>query len=273
MLKSLILAGMAFVLSSGIARAEGDLDYSRFPYAYEVVKGWNAEWVWAERNRDTTGTTFLAGDQRDFERLIEPLVYELPEGTDWSWPVPEESLARADGLDHPQALYDLRAAELAELKAWIEKNRKEDDPVEAWDFEPAIGDWPEEVHAQMRPSAQLHYSGAPHDDVYLVTMEGVENAAIPALLSFGGWNANPPPEYHVAALRSWHERYGARLISLTGDVLELRVERRPQTREEALELAREQYAYCADIVDQGVGDLAGLAATLMVSDVWYFWWD
>ena len=120
---------------------------------------------------------------------------------------------------------------------------------------------------------QLHYSGAPHDEVYIVTMQDVENASIPALMSFGGWNANPPPEYHVAALRSWHERYGARLISLTGDVMELRVERRPETREEALELAREQYAYCNDIVDQGVGDLAGLAATLMVSDVWYFWWD
>ena len=273
MLKSFGLVVSVWVAMVGVARAEDGLDYSKFPYEFEAVPGWNAEWVWNQRNQDAEATAFLAGGQRDFDRLIEPLVYELPADSDWSWPVPAESLARADALEHPQAIYDLRAAELAELKAWIEENRKADDPVEDWDFEPQIGDWPDNPHSQLRPSVHLHYSGAPYDEVYIVTMQDVENASIPALLSFGGWNANPAPEYHVAALRSWHERYGARLISLTGDVMELRVERRPETREEALDLAREQYAYCNDIVDQGVGDLASLAATLMVSDVWYFWWD
>lgn len=271
-----MLKHVGFVLGllmalAGYARAEAELDLSAFPYEFEVVPGWNAEWALSERSKDRTA--FLAGDRRDFERLIEPLIHELPANSDWAWPVPAESLALAEALEHPQALFDLRAAELAQLKAWIAENRKPGDPVEAYDFEPLVGDWPDDPYPQMRPSVPFHYSGAPHDEVYMVSMQDVENAAIPALMSFGGWNANPPPEYHVAALRSWHERYGARLISLTGDVMELRVDRRPQTRAEALELAREQYAYCNDIVDQGVGDLASLAATLMVSDVWYFWWD
>ncbi len=55
--------------------------------------------------------------------------------------------------------------------------------------------------------------------------------------------------------------------------MNIRVKQRPQTREAAIDLAREQYVYCNDIVDQGVGTLSVLAAVLMESDWWYFWWD
>ena len=53
----------------------------------------------------------------------------------------------------------------------------------------------------------------------------------------------------------------------------MQVARPPQTKEEALELARQQYLFCNDIVDQGVGDVESLAKTLLYSPVWYFWWD
>ncbi len=55
--------------------------------------------------------------------------------------------------------------------------------------------------------------------------------------------------------------------------MDLRVTRRPQSRAEALELAREHYIYCNDIVDQGLGTLSALAACLMANDLWEFWWD
>jgi hypothetical protein len=74
-------------------------------------------------------------------------------------------------------------------------------------------------------------------------------------------------------LRSWHDRYGAELVSMGADTVELRVTRRPASRDEALALAREHYAYCSDTVDQGTQDLATLAAMLMASDWWFFWWD
>jgi hypothetical protein len=38
-------------------------------------------------------------------------------------------------------------------------------------------------------------------------------------------------------------------------------------------VAREQYAYCPDIVDQGVGSIGELAAEHVCSPSWYFWWD
>jgi hypothetical protein len=41
----------------------------------------------------------------------------------------------------------------------------------------------------------------------------------------------------------------------------------------AAEAAVEQYAYCPDGVDQGVGSLSALAAGQVRSPSWYFWWD
>ena len=38
-------------------------------------------------------------------------------------------------------------------------------------------------------------------------------------------------------------------------------------------IAREQYVYCSDIVEQGAQTLSALAAVLMESDWLYFWWD
>jgi hypothetical protein len=96
---------------------------------------------------------------------------------------------------------------------------------------------------------------------------------MPAYLHWGQWNGCPAPEYQIAALRSWRERFGAELVGLSRDVMNVRVQSRPPTREVALELAREQYVYCSDIVDQGVQTLSALAAVLMESDWWYFWWD
>jgi len=57
------------------------------------------------------------------------------------------------------------------------------------------------------------------------------------------------------------------------DTINLQVANRPKTREEALALARDQYVYCPDIVDQGVETYNALAADLVANYWWYFWWD
>ena len=66
---------------------------------------------------------------------------------------------------------------------------------------------------------------------------------------------------------------GAELVGASDDTLNIRVNSRPQTRTEALALAREQYEFCPDIVDKCLGDLSSLAAMLMEEDWWFFWWD
>ncbi len=57
------------------------------------------------------------------------------------------------------------------------------------------------------------------------------------------------------------------------DVIEVLVQRPPDTKEAAFKLAREQYLYCPDNVEQGAGSLHALAASLWRSPSWYFWWD
>ena len=156
------------------------------------------------------------------------------------------------------------------------------DPLEGSDHQPAVGDWPttapgpHQLYALTEldlASASASASARPRESVTILRLPVSDGSEVPALLRWGGWNACPPPEYHVAALRSWRERYGAELVAMGFDTLELRVRRRPQGRDEALGLARELYAYCPDLVDQGYGTLAPLAANLMADDWWSFWWD
>jgi hypothetical protein len=95
----------------------------------------------------------------------------------------------------------------------------------------------------------------------------------PCFLRIGNWNAVPKAQEHAAIFKYWQEKFGASVACIADDVIELTVIRPAATRDEALALARQQYVYCADIVDQGVGSIEALAATLIGSTVWYFWWD
>lgn len=93
-----------------------------------------------------------------------------------------------------------------------------------------------------------------------------------AWLPFGGWNECPDTVGQMEMAKYWFTRHGAVPAVVTSDVLEYLLPA-PVGREEAARLALEQYAFCADIVDQGVGTLEALADGLARSDHWYFWWD
>ena len=92
-------------------------------------------------------------------------------------------------------------------------------------------------------------------------------------LGYGGWNDCPNPHEHVALHRSWYERYGAEMATYSGDVVELYVRRPLTDPDEAMRVAREQYVYCTDIVDQGCGTMQVLADSILGATFWYFWWD
>ena len=95
-----------------------------------------------------------------------------------------------------------------------------------------------------------------------------------AYLPFGGWNECPANEEHMAVAKYWFEKYGAFPALMTHDVLEYVLpDVHGIAKEQALDLALEQYAYCNDIVDQGVETVGRLADGLAKSSYWYFWWD
>jgi hypothetical protein len=96
---------------------------------------------------------------------------------------------------------------------------------------------------------------------------------IPAFLKFGDYNACPEPAVHAAVLRRWEDQYGAEIVCVGYQIMELAVAHPPDNSDAALALAYEHFAYCGDIVLQGVDTIDALAAILLNGKTWFFWWD
>jgi len=100
-----------------------------------------------------------------------------------------------------------------------------------------------------------------------------EGFNVPSALGFGGWNSCPSPQMQTAILKRWHGLYGAELISLGRDSLTLFIPKPVTDKEIAVSIAKEQYVYDNDLVDQNTGFLNDLVAQILNSHVWNFWWD
>lgn len=180
---------------------------------------------------------------------------------------PAEILKQAVGLDLEQWLSENSFADE------VEDEELEDEELDEFD-EFAEFFSPENLQPVSEFSAHLDIlSRQPYREVLLALVPTPHPWEVPAWLQTGGWNACPNPEVHVRLMENWFVRYGAELVALTHDVIELAVARPVTELEEAHALARVQYAYCPDIVEQGVQTVENLAQTLIGSTVWYFWWD
>ncbi len=93
-----------------------------------------------------------------------------------------------------------------------------------------------------------------------------------AWLPFGGWNEVPMPEEILWIAKYWYEKFGAIPAVMTRDILEFTASPIKDEKTAAV-LALQQFAFCSDIVTQGVETIGRLAGSLMQSSSWYFWWD
>ncbi|WP_436771199.1 DUF4253 domain-containing protein [Yinghuangia sp. YIM S09857] len=100
------------------------------------------------------------------------------------------------------------------------------------------------------------------------------------ILTTIGWTGSLNHDNDVAVfasvLRSWEERFGARLVALSFDRLEVAVSAPPCSANEALAVAAEHYAFCPDNVWQATRrtrTIGHYAATLVNAQRWSFWWD
>lgn len=165
------------------------------------------------------------------------------------------------------------ASQNVNLDEWVAERRAE---LEEYGFsaDEMLGAWPGDISE--KGSLSLHknvLSGRIHPEVFLGQVQIESPWRLPAALKYGGWNDCPEPEVQCAFHQKWHSEFGAEICGVAGDVIECTVERPPQDQESALRLAWEQYWYCADIVDQGCESINNLAATLLKSPYWFFWWD
>jgi len=96
-------------------------------------------------------------------------------------------------------------------------------------------------------------------------------------LTATGWqgplnHTNDTQEISVV-VRSWEERFGARVVMVGFDTLCLSIAAPPTTLEHARAVAAEHYAFCPDNLDQGPGDFDDYAKALIDERGWWFWWD
>lgn len=190
---------------------------------------------------------FLMGDSNEVERLQEAAEYVEQDS---------ETIIRTS--------FDIRVAQ------WLEKRQKEDESL----LEEILGEWPGNI--SQKGSISLHMDLLTEKikpEIYFGLAKIAEPWQLPAILKYGGWNDCPDPDVHCAFHRHWQEMYGAEIIGVSGDVIECLVRNPPTERNEAIDLAWEQYRYCGDIVEQGCGSVSNLAGTLLDSKYWYFWWD
>ncbi|MFA1550536.1 DUF4253 domain-containing protein [Actinomadura chokoriensis] len=96
-------------------------------------------------------------------------------------------------------------------------------------------------------------------------------------LTAAGWqgalNHNEWTAPLSAVLRGWEDRFGARVVGLGFNTLELSIAAPPVTTRHAVHVAAEHWAFCPDILFQGPGTLAGYAEEIRGKTHWSFWWD
>jgi Domain of unknown function (DUF4253) len=110
-------------------------------------------------------------------------------------------------------------------------------------------------------------------DMHIALVPTLFDRQIPAFLRYGAYGSCPSAGEHVALLHYWEVRHGIALLGMAGHRVEVEVTKPPRTRDEALELAREHYLYCPDLLLAGSNTLQELAARLLDAPLWSFWWE
>jgi hypothetical protein len=201
----------------------------------------------------------LLGDEKRLGNLRE--LPELNPGT------VQETLEFANTIDPKKWFADRER----ERRTDFEEYNPGEDPSNAV---PPLGEWPDDPQPHSYISAANDVvSREPLASVVIAFIPTLAHWEVPARLHIGGWNECPEAAVHCALHRHWQEEFGTRIFAVTSDTIEFLVERPPQTKERALDLAKEQYLYCADIVEQGTETLSRLASGLLDGKTWFFWWD
>ncbi len=162
----------------------------------------------------------------------------------------------------------LREAAQIDVPAWLAAEAARPTDVER-------GDWPTDVEHNrgIGMSLRMDLQGRTDTQATVVKVPTAISWEVPAYLEFGGWNACPSAAHQVAIARYWHERYGGDIACVGSDTIEYTVSAPPSDRRGAEDLAWEQYWFCPDIVEQGTFTICRLAAGLLNTNSWFFWWD
>ncbi|MFD7408399.1 DUF4253 domain-containing protein [Streptomyces sp. NPDC059866] len=122
--------------------------------------------------------------------------------------------------------------------------------------------------------AQTFLSDRPQSRLGLVSAASGADA-----LTAAGWSG--PANYDndtakfSAVVRDWEDRFAARIVAVGFDTLHLSIAAPPMTKEDALLVAAEHFAFCPDNIWQGSRPytLVAYAERITGAHNWDFWWD
>jgi Domain of unknown function (DUF4253) len=225
------------------------------------------------------------------DEVASPFAYALVSGADAEGAIDDLARLRADGvpaiLGTPEtaaSMLDLPDRKqpqelLAELiqfdpDHWLAERFAE---LRRAGIEPPRGPWPTDPSDRQESGlacVRRVLGTREFESEIVIALLPIAEPALAALhLGYGDWNDCPSPVVHAAFARRWAVSCGAVPVAFAGDVVEYRVAHPIGTREQALAIALEQFAYCPDIVLQGTETIERLAADLIGARYWFFWWD
>jgi hypothetical protein len=123
-----------------------------------------------------------------------------------------------------------------------------------------------EVAAALNGTAGLTGSA---EEPYLGLVPAVDGAA--AIAACGWLSPAGETAGTAAVIRSWQDRFGARLLSLGTGTLAVSVAWPPSTLEHARRVAAEHLAFCNDLAN--LIDFGDYAQSLVDAGAWTLWWD
>ena len=261
-------AGIDITEGEVLINSSGEALYVLSTHGSQAIPLWRRL---RERVSQTEHWPLLVGEQKDLDVLREQW-QSLDFGTT------KEILQRALTIDAVQWFerkHEEVVDELLEFGGQLYSTSAEELLGSAEEFRGLPrGLWPTEsspCHEFQIPIGMA--SRKPLPQVYVALVPTATCWHVPAHLRFGAWNECPQSEEHVALMRFWQQNFGAEVVGITSDVVEMLVGCPPSNRIDALKLAKQQYLYCQDIVDQGTQTLEVLAASLLGGTSWFFWWD
>lgn len=98
------------------------------------------------------------------------------------------------------------------------------------------------------------YNDQPMKNIILVKIPVKNPWEIAAWIPMGGFNDCPNPAEQVAVFNYWYEKYGAVPAVVTYENWEMELKKPPVDKQQVLELAKEQFAFCYDRVMQNGGN-------------------
>ena len=161
----------------------------------------------------------------------------------WWWAVSEDELAEDEDLREMLAPFGGRFPGLA----------------------PAVE---EELDLELMRRAVMQYTR----DARIGLVPAARPADILPRLGWAGACNNRTASELAVVLRSWEDRFGARLLEVGFDDIRLLVSRPPQTLEAAQPIAAEHFAF-ADEAHAGLRGVGWIARAIVNNPFWDFWWD